>query len=100
MKYVKLNPGLSFEQNIMGLSLCDALYKVLSMLAHLFLERSFLLFKVFYHILACDRYHINQFIFHCSSYKSIFISMFLKDNIQNLVENGALLSEKSKFLFS
>ena len=28
------------------------------------------------------------------------MSLFLKDYIQNLVENGSLLSEKSKILFS
>ena len=47
-------------------------------------------FEGFYHIWtwrSCDQHHIN----------TIFISMYLKAYIQNLVKNCPLVSEKSKF---
>ena len=34
------------------------------------------------------------------SYQQIFISMYLKDYIQNLIKNGPVVSKKSMFLFS
>ena len=53
------------------------------------------IFKVFNHLCAwrpswsCDQHHINKF--------SIIISMYLKVYIQNLIKNGLVVSEKSKF---
>ena len=52
--------------------------------------------KGFYHIWAwwpswsCDQHRVKKF----------FISMYQKAYIQNLVKNGPVVSEKSKFLFS
>ena len=92
VKLVKVTPGSSFEQTMMGWS-TQCYIPSFMKIGLPVLEKK--IFEGFYHIWAwrpswsCDQDRV----------KKKFISLYLKAFIQNLVQNGPVVSEKILFEF-